>query len=173
MNPTTVKQGDKIGVIAGCESWGTITYLSDSMISLQIDSPLGSETMREVPAKYSDKVRFGMKNEGKCVATPIGLKTAIDMLLILQEEEDTLMRDPQVLQEMINEHHAMKQELLEQVHSIENKKERIQFAYYGKHRIDAAVQQKYFPGLNEIVIDSELIGKLEDYLSVKKPTNEF
>ena len=95
MNPNLVRQGDRIGLIAGCESWGTITYLSDSMISLQIDSPLGSETMREVPLKYSDKVSFCMEDEGKCVATPIGLKTAIDMLLILREEEEALLKNPQ------------------------------------------------------------------------------
>ena len=165
MNLTTVRQGDRIGLIAGCEIWGTITHLSDHVIALQIDSLLGSETMREVPAKYSDRMSFCMENEGKCVTTKLGLNTAIDMLMILRDEEETLLKDPLVLNEMVTEYNAMKKELHEQIHAIEDKKERIQFAYNERHRIDAVIQEKYYPDLKEIVLDSELIGKLEDYLS--------
>ena len=157
-----LKKGDFIGIVAESEYNGEIVFLTPYHISVQLKSPVGSIISKWIPETYRNKVRFAVKIENEYVATETGVYTALDLLMRIGKEEDTLLDQPLYLQDMIDEYRKKEAELRISSKTINGKeerpliKERDEYLEY--------LKTKYFPDLNEIIFGEELIGKLEQYL---------
>lgn len=157
-----LKKGNFIGIVAENEYNGEIVFLSPYQISVQLKSPVGSIISKWIPETYRDKVRFAVKIENEYVATETGVYTALDLLMRIGKEEDTLLNQPLYLQDMIDEYRKKEAEFRISSKTINGKEEhqliKERDEYLGN------LKMKYFPDLNEIRFGEELIGKLEQYL---------
>src|SRR5574344_1015560 len=143
-----LKKGDFIGIVAEREYNGEIVFLTPYHIYVQLKSPVGSIISQWIPETYRDKVRFAVKIENEYVATDTGVFTALDLLMRIGKEEDTLLDQPLYLQDMIDEYRKKEAELRISSKTINGKEERQLIKERDEFLED--LKMKYFPDLNEI-----------------------
>ena len=147
-NKLLLKKGSVLGTTAHYEHLGQIVELSPDCISVQLDSPITLIFSREIPTESKSNA-YAVEIEGEYYATQEGFDTALDLMLGLSTEEETMLDQPDRLADVIKEF----RERINEDTSVSD-----------KNRILVEIQTKHFPELKETVFTARLIDEFYTYL---------